>query len=63
VKNQVHEGKNRVHIDLDVTDPDIAVRRAEVLGAQQMQAVNEHGLAWVVMRDPDGNEFCLVQHA
>jgi predicted enzyme related to lactoylglutathione lyase len=58
-----HEGKNRVHIDLDVPDLDVAARRAEALGAQPVRTVNEYGLAWAVMRDPDGNEFCLVQHA
>jgi hypothetical protein len=24
--------------------------------------LSEHDLAWVIMADPDGNEFCLVKH-
>jgi predicted enzyme related to lactoylglutathione lyase len=55
-------GKNRAHLDLDVTDLAAAVSRAQELGGQQLRAVNEYGIAWVVMADPDGNEFCLIQH-
>ena len=55
-----HQGKNRVHIDLDVTDLEAAVRRVQELGGRRLQAVTEYGIEWVVMADPDGNEFCLV---
>jgi predicted enzyme related to lactoylglutathione lyase len=55
--------KNRAHIDLDVTDLADAVRRVQALGGRQLRAVNEYGIAWVVMSDPDGNEFCLIKHA
>jgi catechol 2,3-dioxygenase-like lactoylglutathione lyase family enzyme len=53
-------GKSRAHLDLHVEDLDAAVARAESLGATRDQTVNELGMTWVVMRDPDGNPFCLA---
>ena len=58
-----HKEKNRVHIDLDVSDLDAAVRRVQDLGGHKLRQVSEYGIEWVVMSDPDGNEFCLVKHA
>ncbi len=58
-----HEVKNRVHIDLDVPDLDAAVRRVQELGGSKLRELNEYGIKWAVMADPDGNEFCLVQHS
>jgi predicted enzyme related to lactoylglutathione lyase len=55
--------KNRVHIDLDVPDLDAAVSRVLELGGNKLRELNEYGIKWAVMADPDGNEFCLVQHA
>lgn len=57
-----HEHKNRAHIDLDVTDLGSAVQRAVDLGATKLDEISEYGITWAVMADPDGNEFCLVQH-
>lgn len=58
------QGKNRAHIDINVTDLEASVQRVQELGGRQLQAhaLSEHNLAWVVMTDPDGNEFCLVKH-
>jgi predicted enzyme related to lactoylglutathione lyase len=58
-----HKVKNRVHIDLDVSDLDAAVMRVQHLGGTKLRELNEYGIKWAVMADPDGNEFCLVQHA
>ena len=58
-----HEVKNRVHIDLDVPDLDAAVSRVQGLGGNKLRELNEYGIKWAVMTDPDGNEFCLVQHS
>ena len=58
-----HERKNRAHIDLDVADLGSAVRRAENLGGSKVGGLIEYGITWAVMADPDGNEFCLVQHS
>ena len=58
-----HREKNRVHIDLDVPDLDAAVSRVQELGGSKLRELNEYGIKWAVMADPDGNEFCLVQHS
>ena len=58
-----HEHKNRAHIDLDVTDLEAAVGRVVDLGGTRLEEISEYGIRWAVMADPDGNEFCLVQHA
>jgi hypothetical protein len=33
------------------------------LGGRQLQTLSEYGIEWAVMADPDGNEFCLVEHS
>lgn len=56
------ETKNRLHIDIIVGD-EIAdeVERLEALGARRLtDLVAEVGTSWIVMADPEGNEFCLV---
>jgi len=50
----------RCHIDLYVADPDDAAKCAEALGARVVRRVAEGDVHWVVLADPDGNEFCLV---
>ncbi len=53
--------KNRLHLDLDVEDLDVACARVEELGGRRIsgQALTEYGYIWIVMEDPAGNEFCL----
>jgi predicted enzyme related to lactoylglutathione lyase len=58
-----HKVKNRVHLDLDVPDLDAAVSRVQELGGTKLRELSEYGIKWAVMTDPDGNEFCLVQHS
>lgn len=50
----------RVHIDTLVDDLAAAQAHAESLGATLAASHDLGGLAWVVMTDPEGNEFCLV---
>jgi predicted enzyme related to lactoylglutathione lyase len=52
-------GKNRVHFDLEVADVDATVQRAQELGASVASHVEEDGVAWTVMTDPEGNYFCI----
>ena len=54
-------GKNRMHFDIETPTVDEEVARLEALGAQRLEAlpVEEHGNRWVVMVDPEGNEFCV----
>lgn len=61
---QVPEGKtvkNRVHLDLDTDDLMASAAFAESLGARQLtDVINEGGGAFIVMADPEDNEFCFV---
>lgn len=54
--------KSRMHIDIAVEDADAASARVEGLGGKRLQVVEESGTRWIVMADPDGNEFCLEAH-
>ncbi|HVM19629.1 MAG TPA: VOC family protein [Egibacteraceae bacterium] len=63
--------KNRVHLDVnaggghDVDDEerrqrvDDAAQRLVGLGATFVEERTERGERWIVMQDPEGNEFCL----
>ncbi|AVH57131.1 MULTISPECIES: VOC family protein [Streptomyces] len=53
--------KNRLHLDLHPGDGRRAdeVERLEGLGASVLRHVKEPGGEWVVMADPEGNEFCV----
>lgn len=52
--------KNRLHIDLHVTDVEAEVRRLEGLGATWVGRVDQFGISWIVLNDPEGNELCVV---
>jgi hypothetical protein len=54
--------KNRVHFDLRAVDFDRAVARAVGLGATLATDVYD-GDRWQVLRDPEGNEFCILRAA
>jgi len=58
-----HEHKNRAHIDLDIKNIESAVQRVVDLGGTKLDEISEYGIRWAVMADPDGNEFCLVEHS
>ena len=53
--------KNRMHIDIQTPDVDTEVARLEMLGATRAEPKTrtEHGSRWVIMADPEGNEFCV----
>jgi catechol 2,3-dioxygenase-like lactoylglutathione lyase family enzyme len=48
-----------VHVDLRVDDPDGTVRLLLEHGARVEEHVGDEARAWTVMRDPDGNAFCV----
>lgn len=57
---QVPEGKtvkNRVHLDLEHPDPDAEAERLIALGAVKIKPYE----TWIVMQDPEGNEFCVIK--
>jgi catechol 2,3-dioxygenase-like lactoylglutathione lyase family enzyme len=63
--------KNRVHLDVNVgggrevsSEERVArvhadVARLEALGATKVREAEQLGDFWIVMLDPEGNEFCL----
>jgi catechol 2,3-dioxygenase-like lactoylglutathione lyase family enzyme len=53
--------KNRLHLDLRPDDRDAEVARLEALGASRT-AIGQNGdESWVVLADPEGNEFCVLR--
>jgi len=56
--------KNRLHVDIEVGDElDSECDRLLGLGAMRLSdLIAEAGTEWIVMADPEGNEFCLVHH-
>jgi hypothetical protein len=51
--------KNRLHLDVTVTSLVEATEEALALGASLADDVYDGG-RWRVLRDPEGNEFCLL---
>ncbi|SEP53457.1 VOC family protein [Amycolatopsis saalfeldensis] len=54
-------GKNRVHVDFSSPDPETEVRRLVSLGATEQSRHRQPGVAWTVLTDPEGNEFCVAE--
>ena len=54
-------GKNRLHLDLRPKDQAAEVARLEALGARRADVGQGTAVSWVVMADPDGNEFCVLR--
>jgi len=54
--------KNRLHIDVNATDrdQDAEVERILALGATYAD-IGQGEQSWVVLADPDGNEFCVLR--
>ena len=52
--------KNRVHLDLRPYDQQAEIQRLEGLGARRID-VGQTDVTWVVMADPEGNEFCVLR--
>jgi hypothetical protein len=48
--------RNRVHLDISSTDRAAEVDRLLALGARRMREAN----GYTVLRDPEGNQFCVV---
>jgi catechol 2,3-dioxygenase-like lactoylglutathione lyase family enzyme len=53
--------KNRLHLDLRPKDQAAEVARLEALGARQVDVGQGPESTWVVLADPDGNEFCVLR--
>ena len=53
--------KNRMHLDIEVADIAAEAERLVALGATKVSEApcSEPGSNWLVMHDPEGNEFCI----
>jgi glyoxalase superfamily protein len=52
-------GQNRLHVDLRPDEQDAEVDRLIGLGASRVD-VGQGDASWVVLADPEGNEFCVL---
>jgi predicted enzyme related to lactoylglutathione lyase len=52
--------KNRLHLDFRPDDRDAEVERLLRLGATRVD-VGQGESSWVVLADPEGNEFCVLR--
>ena len=60
---EVKSVKNRLHLDLRADGNSTAAEldRLLQLGARRVDVGQGPDVTWVVLADPDGNEFCLLQ--
>lgn len=57
--NELKGTKNRLHVDLRPQDQASEVARLVALGATIVD-VGQGEVSWVVLADPEGNEFCVL---
>lgn len=57
--------KNRLHLDLRADQASTAdeLQRLLGLGARRVEVGQAPEVSWVVLADPEGNEFCLLAHS
>jgi len=52
--------KNRLHFDLNPDDQEAEVERLVDMGARRVDVGQGDDVTWVVLADPEGNEFCVL---
>ena len=54
------QAKNRMHMDVETPHVEAVANELEGCGATRVSdLMSEHGSSWIVMNDPEGNEFCV----
>lgn len=56
-------GKNALHLDVHVADEsevEPLIERAKALGAQEMSRMQQDDVEWVILLDPEQNQFCVI---
>jgi glyoxalase superfamily protein len=53
--------KNRVHIDFMAKDEETTAKEIEAIGATRRWVREDPEDPFVVLADPEGNEFCIVR--
>ncbi len=56
----VKVSKNRLHLDLRPDSQEREVARLEAMGARRVD-IGQGATSWVVLADPEGNEFCVLR--
>ena len=56
---EAKQGKNRLHLDFRPDDQQAEVARLLDLGARYAD-IGQGQPSWVVLADPEGNEFCVL---
>jgi predicted enzyme related to lactoylglutathione lyase len=53
-----------MHLDIETPDIRSEAARLTSLGAEMVtdKPSNEHGSSWLLMTDPEGNEFCVCDN-
>ncbi|GLL08179.1 hypothetical protein GCM10017581_099390 [Dactylosporangium matsuzakiense] len=61
----LHDGeelpRNRLHLDLRPDDLDAELERLVNMGARHVDVAEPENAAWVMLADPEGNEFCIIR--
>jgi predicted enzyme related to lactoylglutathione lyase len=55
--------RDQMHLDLYTDDQDAQVQRLAALGARVVRHQHDPGEYFIVMADPEGNEFCVCASA
>lgn len=55
-------GKNRLHLDLAVGDRRTVRDLLLADGARLVADHEDSSFCWTVLADPEGNQFCIMQH-
>ena len=58
---EAKSGKNRLHLDVRPDDQAAEVERLIDMGARQIDVGQSPDATWVVLADPEGNEFCVLR--
>jgi catechol 2,3-dioxygenase-like lactoylglutathione lyase family enzyme len=56
-----HEKRHRHHLDLYASNQSVEVERLLSIGAQRLERTYPEGAEYVVLADPDGNPFCVIE--
>lgn len=59
--DEVKTAKNRLHLDLRPDDQAAELARIEKAGARRTSVGQGDDASWVVLADPEGNEFCILR--
>lgn len=57
--DELEVAKSRLHLDFRPDDQAVEVERLERLGAVRAD-IGQGEQSWVVLADPEGNEFCVL---